>query len=358
MVMLLIFTVSKFFQFNFLPAKYFGDSITIMRFMEYMPSHIDGSYRLTAKIFNLVNFFGFKSLLQWAIFLSIILGAILFFCIRNIKKISLYESIFIFFSLFLMGVYTFNIGKEPLQFCMNIILYSICINKLSKRKKEFFIFLVLLSWGLFFRIYFILIAILFTVLIFMENHYEKKGYKIDYIKFIGISCAILFALVFFISITDKETYNSIIYVRGATNEYRIGGDSAKTAIVDLINTPNDYINFCLNYVVNMVRMMFPIELAVKGDIKYLMFFLYQLSVTAYFIKTIKKLAYINQEAKIAFFIFTAFVIVSFIFEPDFGSWVRHEVACFPIMILFMVKHNNILSEETGENTNGTNKNTA
>ena len=39
----------------------------------------------------------------------------------------------------------------------------------------------------------------------------------------------------------------------------------------------------------------------------------------------------QSEHLLALSVFTAYILGSFLFEPDFGSWVRHEAATFPVL---------------------------
>ena len=70
--------IIKIFQFSLLPDKYFYDSRHIMGLMNgnYIA---DKAYNYTAKFFDTINIFHFSTLLEWAIFLSIIFTTIIFF---------------------------------------------------------------------------------------------------------------------------------------------------------------------------------------------------------------------------------------------------------------------------------------
>ena len=49
-----------------------------------------------------------------------------------------------------------------------------------------------------------------------------------------------------------------------------------------------------------------------------------------------------KTAIIALSVFTAYLLGSFIFEPDFGSFVRHEAATFPVLHLMVLDKCNII----------------
>ena len=41
----------------------------------------------------------------------------------------------------------------------------------------------------------------------------------------------------------------------------------------------------------------------------------------------------TKSQNLALYIYIAFILGSATFEPDFGSWVRHEAATFPILMI-------------------------
>lgn len=51
------------------------------------------------------------------------------------------------------------------------------------------------------------------------------------------------------------------------------------------------------------------------------------------IKTIRQYNSITSNRRIAVAIYLAFLLGSATFEPDFGSWVRHEAVLFPIYLI-------------------------
>ena len=57
---------------------------------------------------------------------------------------------------------------------------------------------------------------------------------------------------------------------------------------------------------------------------------------------------ISVDRKIAIFIYMAFLMGSAAFEPDFGSWIRHEAVLFPIFMIVSGFNENI-DKETSNN---------
>jgi len=80
-----------------------------------------------------------------------------------------------------------------------------------------------------------------------------------------------------------------------------------------------------NYFINLVRVLFPIELIFKG-VKYIPFILYQIYITISLIKKVSKIRnseYTNRDT-LLLAIFIAYLLVASLYEPDFGSFIRHE----------------------------------
>ena len=91
-------------------------------------------------------------------------------------------------------------------------------------------------------------------------------------------------------------------------------------------------------------MMFPIEL-LKGGIFYFPFLAFQVLLIYYMYKNISKVHKISNNNVIALSVFIAFFMGSVLFEPDFGSFARHEAAAFPLIILFALDNLSIIRQK-------------
>lgn len=95
----------------------------------------------------------------------------------------------------------------------------------------------------------------------------------------------------------------------------------------------------LNLPINVFRLLFPLEIAIRGPL-YILFFIYQLMLDYLLYKALSRQFKDHKDSKsmILCSAFLAFVAVGSFFEPDFGSWLRHEVTTFPILqALFFAK---------------------
>ena len=335
------FFIIKYFQFHFLPAKYFYDSNKILRMVLYNIRYKDLAYDFTANLFS--YFIGF--------FFSIILFIIL---LKN-KKYSLEQYLFIYSSVALLNIYIFNISKDIIQFIIFLIIYLILKNERFKNKKKVILITsLLLLESVFFRVYYAIMAVMIIAIYYLYNKllYNKEINKKTVTKIITLSLTIFFSVVFIVSLISNNNYQRIIHARYGVNSLRSNDMDANTMINDLFGRNNTYFTFVFNYIMNAFRLMIPIELLVKG-IKYIPFIIYQTYLTILIFKSSKK---INKQNVLLLITIISFLIVSIIFEPDFGSFIRHESAMFLMFLeLTMInKHNtndiafNCLKEDSYE----------
>lgn len=200
-----------------------------------------------------------------------------------------------------------------------------------------------------FRSYYVLIAALVLAIycilaVFRRNHRLPPAVKII------ITTVTMYLLVCVMmvvaSVAMHSEYEQIMGIRDYSLSSREGDVDSVTIIKNWVGGDNstNLPLFLLNYLINAVRMMIPFELAVKG-IQYLPFFCFQVAVTIYLAHLFGKLDEIEDETQfLAISIFLGYVLASALFEPDFGSWVRHEAATFPVLHLLVFSRNQQLSQ--------------
>ncbi len=340
-LVLVILIIAKVFQFNFLPDKYFNDSLMYLAYMNRIPDWASVSYVFTVKFYRTLNFFKLDELKEWAILLTIIGYIYTITLLKKIKTIGITKAFFLFCSLFLLGVYAFNIGKEPIQIILFQIVTCVIINNHIETNKQVLIvicFFVIESY--FFREYYAFIALIMLELICL-NHFYKCSEKSFFI-FLLTMIFLMLITVFVIKYISNEHYKEIIFNRESTNKHRIDSDNAQSIIVDTIKVNNEFLNWAINYIINLFRMMLPIELILK-KISYVPFVIYQLFLSKFYVDSFFLLKKKNYNYMLCFCCFTAFLLVSFIFEPDFGSWIRHEITCFPLIMALFFDNQKLIS---------------
>ena len=102
----------------------------------------------------------------------------------------------------------------------------------------------------------------------------------------------------------------------------------------------------IDYVINAFRMMIPIELLLKSP-GYAPFFIYQIFILMYLFKALANIKAMDKKVVVALSCFVAYFFGSVVFEPDFGSWVRHEATTFPVFQL-LVYQNRVQNSATAK----------
>lgn len=298
----IIIILNGIFLYNIesiLPEKYFYDSYSIINAIKIQDySHFGTSYKITAKFFSIFNFDKLRSYNIVLYFISL-----LFFIPYLYKNYSskFYLTFFNVVFLFLASIYLIRPGKEMLQLFIIMLCYQ--FDKLSP--------LFLMIGGILFRPYLIIQGIIFVGLKF----YLKRKSKVLW----GI---LILVLIVIFSFKFPKIVNLVLGIRERVNLHRLESLDAKTIISDWLE--NEGIIFLyLNYFINTLRLLFPIELLIKG-IKYFPYIVFQI----WFTKKLWNWKSIKNDKVILLY---SFILISGVFEPDFGSFLRHTVPYFIII---------------------------
>lgn len=286
-----------------LKSKYFFDSYKIINAINSGNYDSYGkSYIITIRIFSVLNFF--TELYQYNIFIYCIFT--LYFIFYSIKTYSSKIKVIIFniIFLFLSTVYLIRPGKEILQLLMIVL----CIRF---EKNILMIFLILVLGGIIFREYLIIQAIIFISLYYLY----KKNFNYKYLITLTL-------LLIVINFKFPKLMEKIFTIRSYTNRGRENSINAITIIKDVLYNEN-IIYMYINYIFNTIRLLFPIELIFKS-FKYLPYIIFQLWETKKVVFSLKR----PTNLKILFY---SFILISGIFEPDFGSFLRHTIPYFIII---------------------------
>lgn len=290
---------------------------------------------LTVIFFDLINFFNLSTYFSYEMYITIIWNLILFFIIFKLNsKLSLLQFLFIIASTAVLNIFDFCLAKEPLQMLFFIAMYIIIVcRKITYNLKAASVFFIYLLISLFLREYYVLMAFFFMVIFIVDyliNKFKIKKYRLT----IGILCLILsiFLLLILSSIFIPNQYDKL--VRNRTN---ISNASTDIHVISENQENTNMFILLLDYIIVCVRLMFPIELIPLG-IKYFPYVFYQILITYLILKSVRNIKENDKNKKLALFSYIAFLIGSAMFEPDFGSWIRHEAVFFMILcIVFGMK---------------------
>lgn len=335
-----------------LPAKYFYDNNRIVGMVnEDMSMEAwGGSYVVAANFFRAINIFGFTSISQWSWFLGMLLTLVVFFMVLRLPELDMVQTIFLLACVGLLNIYVFNIGKDAIQFLFFMAVYLVLLMPIKSSAVKIVCAAIILYFeSKVFRSYYVLIAALVLAIycilaVFRRNHRLPPAVKII------ITTVTMYLLVCVMmvvaSVAMHSEYEQIMGIRDYSLSSREGDVDSVTIIKNWVGGDNstNLPLFLLNYLINAVRMMIPFELAIKG-VQYLPFFCFQVAVTVYLAHLFGKLDEIEDETQfLAISIFLGYVLASALFEPDFGSWVRHEAATFPVLHLLVFSRNQQLSQ--------------
>ena len=338
-IWILICAAAKFVQMNLLSAKYSYDGERILLEASTGYRSGDKGFDTASNFFAFMNkIFFFRSYKSWALFLGIVGSIILIYFIYD-SMVNLYilEFIFLSCSLFLMNIYIFNAGKEIIQILIMIPIVYILKSKYKTKTKIIVIVSSFLCIAYFLRVYFLLTAIIFCVVYktFLDSFNQKKK---RFWRNIIIIFSIGLLSLYFIKIYMPYIYDILFQTRNELNQYRIGSEDANTIIVNIIEDDGTIITFTLNFIINIFRIMFPVSVIRQGMSQFL-FFLYQIILSGKLLILFNNFSKEEQseDAFISLSMLLAYFIVAVLFEPDYGSVIRHEMAMFPIMYIGLIK---------------------
>lgn len=305
------------------------------------------------QFYDFVNVCGLESYVEWEWFVTIALNiAVFLVAIRFYRKnrnATLTDSAFIYLNVAILNIFCFCMAKEPAQMICFLLMSFAIIYPPNRTAKRVSIVLALLFTAFFLRKYYGMVLIYYLIVEFaITNWISKIDTTTTKGKFYTIF-AVLGLLLFFagcqyvllsvMSSVDPVTYTEMIRVNNRE------GSSAASEIAPIFRSENRVL-FTVDYFIKIFRLMFPVELLLKGKVTYLFIVVYHFMLFKYLLKNFFRFNDLDHIQKCALFLYVAFWMCSASFEPDFGSWIRHEGVSFPIIILLLSKiRNNSLYEQ-------------
>lgn len=303
-------------------------------------------------LFDSINIFGTRSYIGWEIFFTLFLNIPVFLMIKEYYRThplaEWKENLFIYMNVAILNIFCFNMAKEPYQMLFFILMYyCLMLRSVSYLKKCILIVGVLLLCTFLARRYYALATMFFIFLVFTLGYLFRKNARKKltnkqltvYITLMSLTiCGLHYVLMIFIGGKDPETLLELIRVNNRSGV----GTSEITPIFNANGGPL----FTAEYLIKIFRLLFPIELLLKGKITYLFLIVNQLLLVLFMIRAFKgmgekrnctrpsQIRHISTR-NLALFTYIAFLLCSASFEPDFGSWVRHQGVAFPIMLLIL-----------------------
>lgn len=274
-----------------------------------------------------INLLHLNTYIGFEVFITVIWNILMIVCLYRCKSnFNTIEILFLITSILMLNIFDFTISKEPIQAVFFLICFFVLVSNMRHGQKVIWTFGVIMISVFTFRSYYILMIFWAGLFFFLQHLLLKK--RINVCKLLIIFLCISFSyflLLFVLQKTIPSVYNEFIRVR--TRE------STATTDIRLWFPSSNLTMFCLDYFIIVLRLLFPIELIRFGP-KFFVYVISQLIMSSIYLGSFFKIRTALFEEKISFCLFSGFIFMSAAFEPDFGSWVRHEAALFPIMLIF------------------------
>ncbi len=333
----LLFPLLAIFKENVIPHYFFYDASTIDHFMHLNTPLTKGdSYASTAAFYNFFNIS--RDSVLFPIIASMIIIYYFFQVLKKstVEKISILEFGMFFYYVLLCLIYMTLLSKDFI-----VMLGIIPFMFFSKRKVlGLFIWSALaLFYGVYFRAYWFLILGLFWTLYFLIFFIRRPIYLFLLVLFFLFILAVVFQVGMGI---DVDNFRTIVNdVRLDTNE-----TNANSMITNVIPGGGLFISW-LNVCLTWVFMMVPVPLILALSPYYLVISVLMILLYAKFWKAIG-IALRNQSdptMKGVICLLLSFTAIQSIFEPDYGSYVRHLGPFYPLFfyVIFASRRLNVRS---------------
>ena len=342
-----VMAVAKLIVAYLLPDKYFYDNNRILGMANHTLGTVawGGSYRVAADLFEAINVADLATMMEWSVCLGIVFTALVAVMVMRADAPDLLQSMFILASVGLLNIYIFTIGKDVIQFAFFLGVYVVLLLPIrSTTAKALLSAAVLWYESTFFREYYVLIAALVLIVYAVLTFFRRRVGRFTGMTVLQV-CVVLVAAIWLVllvsSVAMPESYDQVMTLRDSYSDVMDGNADSATFIDNWIEGEGLPI-FMANYAIDALRMMVPLELAIRGPY-YWPFFVFQVFVTVYLVNLLRQINRIGDPTLfLALCVFLGYVLASFLFEPDFGSWTRHEAATFPVLhLLVLNRHQRI-----------------
>ncbi len=322
----LVVVVVAFAKEYIFPLKYFGDVITIENLINNPDLDTGDKGFMNTAIFFRVLPLDRYIITPIVTVLMYYIGVKKILTNYTINKISFINYTIITTYSAIAMVYMSTYSKD-------LILYIfVILSFIFLEKKNILIWTcIVLIYALIFRTYWIIIISSFWVL---KLYFSKSLYKLT-----------LYIVAFFIVIAfvfDQVLGISISSIREASNIFR-SEDEAQTMISSYIEG-DSFIDQGINGIVTLILFIIPIPLALFLKPFYILMFLLISFIFYKFIFFIKNNIQNKQYNNVISLVISMLVVQS-IFEPDFGSFLRHLSPLYPLLFLSLAKQKNKLKNE-------------
>lgn len=349
----------------------------------------------TVVVLGFLKYLGATSLLGYEVVITIVFNIILIaYCIDFYKRTptaGTWENIFVYIGIAILNIFCFNLSKEPYQMLFFFLMAMGIKAGNGYKQKSLYLSIALFLTVLFARKYYALVLFYFFLINYMVRFlYEnidfstKQGMKKLLTNSIFAACIMGLAYMFILSYfaaSNEDAYQGMVIANYRSTITSFVSDSE---IVPIFSSKNPLM-MSFDYTIKIFRLLMPIELLLKGKITYLFLIGFQ-SLLIYFIaqafvsnNKAKEDSLDDEDEEIdeeeekeeeeeeekeeekeeeeddeeeddafvaikkdrqdtrrcALYLYLAFLLCSASFEPDFGSWIRHQGVTLPVLLLIL-----------------------
>lgn len=318
------------FAHQLLPEKYYYDAVLIAT-DPYNQKGFINSYPVAMMFYDIF----FLNKLSYPI-LAIFQLLIIFYCFyrlsipKNFTRLYL-SNILIWSALIALSIYISMPSKEFINilfiFLIAFILKSI---QLRQKIKITIILVLFVLFGLWYRIYFIMIPVL-AVTSFMVFRLKIRK-KIIVSIFVSVLAAIFMSVSYAVVSGEYMSEST----REELNEKRKGRQDSQTLILSPVKT-NSPIGEAVGIMYGYVTVNLPFESLIKFYYKpqVILFSIWQILLFYVLIikfnKARKESTSVYDERLWLFHIVFSYFVIQGVFEPDLGSSIRHKFGVLPII---------------------------
>lgn len=276
-----------------------------------------------------------QTLEAWDVLLGIIGAVILVyfaFWVSRAPNIARGQSVLFAAIVALSSMYIYMLCKDVVQALIFIAAFALLKAFKDSNKAMVAVAALFALEGLMWRPYYLIVAV-FVPVFYLALRKAKSGAVNGKMIIKFVLLVIVFAFLFAIVLkqVSPSDYAEIVSQHAEDRESFTANVAASgiKSFVDVTPSSPVYL-FILNWVINTFRLLFPVELFTKS-LYYWVFAAYQLAITISALRTLRNAK--DYRVLLCLAVFFAFVFASGSFEPDFGSWVRHETAALPFLLV-------------------------
>lgn len=294
----------------------------------------DGTVVVFGLILRAINIFNITDFWYYEYLLSAISNIWLFILLYKSQEylfeLNILKTALMFSFIVLLNVNSFVFAKDFMMLITFIVMfYIIKSDYLGEKQKFYCIIAAMLLAALFLKTYYYYYTIVF---VFMTIYFKYiiKSCNNGFLKM--IIHLIVFTVFYAVIINMLKDYMPSYYnkmMQVSQSDYIL----ANSRITPFIKGSGNAFA-ALNYFIKTLRLMFPIELIRLGP-KYIPYIFVQIVISCYIINNIINYSNLGSVFRLCNNVLFAFILTSATFEPDFGSWLRHEMATFPVIFYML-----------------------